>query len=362
MATLQPPGADAQLAFLAKLQRIFAEGDFTATYKFALLVALADLAVECGADDGEPLLLGTRQIGDRFIQLYWRQAAPYGTGRPDAAPGVLVQNKGAQAAVIAAVAVFRATVPVATAQAAARHADYPSLLRVVTQVVSAQPLTYLQNFGGGTDEFIYERTAPGQVWLKPGVAYCLRRFQSLVQQLARSHWLEHIKSNRRNHPILGEVDDLEDFLFATSRQSLAAFAVGLRKLDGGCCFYCGGSLTTFDVDHFIAFSRYPRDLAHNFVLAHAACNRSKSDALAAKRHLERWLARLVHRADDLAEIGVEAGLVVDAEVCRRVVAWGYASGVANNSAAWIAPNVFEAVDSSYLDLVLEEQTTASPGT
>ncbi len=40
-----PPSAEAQLAFLAKLQRLFAEGDFTATYNFALLIALADLAV-----------------------------------------------------------------------------------------------------------------------------------------------------------------------------------------------------------------------------------------------------------------------------------------------------------------------------
>ena len=30
----------------AKLRRLFAEGDFTATHKFALIIALADLAVE----------------------------------------------------------------------------------------------------------------------------------------------------------------------------------------------------------------------------------------------------------------------------------------------------------------------------
>ena len=46
------PSPEAQLQFLSKLQRLFAEGDFTATYKFALLMALADLAIELGADDG----------------------------------------------------------------------------------------------------------------------------------------------------------------------------------------------------------------------------------------------------------------------------------------------------------------------
>ncbi len=56
------PSPEAQLVFLSKLQRLFAEGDFTATYKFALLVSLADLAVELGDDSGEALELGHRGI------------------------------------------------------------------------------------------------------------------------------------------------------------------------------------------------------------------------------------------------------------------------------------------------------------
>jgi hypothetical protein len=77
-----------QLAFLSKLQRLFAEGDFTATYKFALLIALADLSVELGRDDNEPLKLPYRRIGLKLIQLYWQQAAPF-TG-----DDVLIQNLG----------------------------------------------------------------------------------------------------------------------------------------------------------------------------------------------------------------------------------------------------------------------------
>jgi hypothetical protein len=81
-STVPPPSAEAQLAFLAKLQRLFAEGDFTATYKFALLISLADLAVEVGADDGSELPLSNRQIAERFVQLYWRHAIPYGMAGP----------------------------------------------------------------------------------------------------------------------------------------------------------------------------------------------------------------------------------------------------------------------------------------
>jgi hypothetical protein len=47
------PSPERQLEFFGKLQRRFTEDDFTATYKFALLTALAELAVELGEDSGD---------------------------------------------------------------------------------------------------------------------------------------------------------------------------------------------------------------------------------------------------------------------------------------------------------------------
>lgn len=291
-SVVPPPTADQQLAFLAKLQRLFAEGDFTATYKFALLTALADLAVAHGHDDGAALRLSNRQIAECFVTLYWRHAMPYGTGRPGATAGVLVQNLGDQAAVVKAISEFRTQTGANSLVQAKAMPGFADLVAKVAATVSAQPLKYLQNFGGGADPFLYEREGRGTIRLHPGVAYCLRRFYPLIQQLSRAEWVAHIKGNQRNHAILGDSDDLEDFLFSTSRQSLAAIAAGLRKLEGNHCFYCGGKVHDADVDHFVPFSLYPRDLAHNFVLAHPSCNRSKSDALAARPHLERWLERL----------------------------------------------------------------------
>jgi 5-methylcytosine-specific restriction endonuclease McrA len=346
-----PPSAEAQLVFLSKLQRLFAEGDFTATYKYALLIALADLAVELGAEDGAELVISTRQIGERFIGLYWKHATPYGAGAVDAQPGVLVQNLGAQAAVVSAIAVFRQAVPASSPQVASKLPSYRELLGDVTTTVSAQPLNYLQNFGGKTDEFLYERLGKGKVRLKPGVAYCLRRFQPLVQQLARSNWIDHIKGNRRNWSVLGHSDDLGAFLFGLSRQSLLLIGGGLRKLDGKGCFYCGLPLGEADVDHFVPFSLYPRDLAHNFVLAHPSCNRSKSDMLAAKPHLERWLERLVLHSDALEEVGSKAGVVVDESVCRRVASWGYSSAHECGGHAWIEGRMVEPITIQYVDLL-----------
>jgi 5-methylcytosine-specific restriction endonuclease McrA len=342
------PSADAQLQFLSKLQRVFAEGDFTATYKFALLIALADLAVELGSDTDDQLVLTNRQIGERFVGLYWKHCLPYNSGR-GVDMGVLVQNKGKQAAVVSSITAFREKSGIHSLQLASAHPEFGPLLTDVSRTVSDQPLNYLQNFGGGNDEFLFERFAIAKIRLKPGVAYCLRRFYPLVQQLARSHWIEHIKANRQNLHILGAARDLESFLFASSRQSLEIMGRGLRKIDGARCFYCGRSLTVIEVDHFIPFARYPRDLAHNFVLAHPGCNRSKSDTLAARVHLERWLDRLIRCQEDLTEIGLQAGLVTSGDVARRVGHWAYTNAAAAQAKAWIAANEYTPVDKTYVD-------------
>jgi hypothetical protein len=48
-----PPGPITELEFLTKLQRILNEGLFVASYKYALLLALAELSVEKTiAEDG----------------------------------------------------------------------------------------------------------------------------------------------------------------------------------------------------------------------------------------------------------------------------------------------------------------------
>ena len=249
-----PPSAEAQLAFLAKLQRLFSEGDFTATYKFALLIALADLAVELGRPTTAPSLLcptsrspsaSSISIGDTQCRM-----ALDALGRSQ----VCLFKTSEPKLRSTAIAEFRAGTNAATVQQARVVAGYESLVSRVASTVSAQPLTYLQNFGGLTNAFLYERAGRGTITLKPGVAYCLRRFHPLVQQLSRSHWVEHIKANRRNHVILGDAGDLEDFLFSISRQSLAIIASGLRRLDGDRCFYCGQGLSLADVDHFVPFS------------------------------------------------------------------------------------------------------------
>lgn len=347
------PTAEEQLVFLGKVQRLFAEGEFTATYKFALLVSLVELAIEVPRLGGtSELELSVRSIATKFIELYWRQSFDYVAGRPGTKSGVLVQNLGNQAAVVNAIREFRVGAGLKGASlAVARQTNgFRTLVSQVAAVVSAQPLNFLQNFGGKTDEFLYRRGRPGFIVLRPGVPYCLQRFQPLIQQLARAHWVDHIKGNRRNAAMLGENSDLESFLFSTSRATLSMYGAHLRKLFGATCFYCRAPMSAVDVDHFIPFAAYPRDLGHNFVLAHPACNQSKSDSLAAYDHLARWLERNDRWKQAIAEISEECGLVHEADATRAIADWSYRSSCSLKGVAWIAKRHYESLGPRHLAL------------
>jgi len=354
---MPPPSPEAQLQWLNKLQRLFSEGEFTATYKFALLMALADLAVEKDSDDGEPIALTFREIAVKFIELYWQQTAPYARTSPSpallaadsATEQALYQSNGRQAAVVSSISAFRRQHPGLGPAAMTRDADAPcrKLIGEVAQTVAAQPVRYLQNFAGQTDRFLFE-TVTGGLVLLPGVAFCLRRFQPLVHQLSRNGWVRQIKAIGQNATLLGDTNDLEAFLFETPRQTLVQIGAGLRRLSNSRCFYCGERVGDADVDHFVPFSLYPRDLMHNFVLAHPACNRSKSDTLAALPHLERWREFIDHRDDDLREIGATVGRPADLSGSLAVARWGYGNGLNGGAQAWLRSKEYCPVTSEYL--------------
>src|ERR1700722_14806851 len=87
--TWPAPTPEEQVQFLRNIQRLLAEGLFVASYKFALLHALADLAVLKGDDSGAPLDLDTKNIAVKFVELYWRQCRPFHAG--DDVSGLVLQ-------------------------------------------------------------------------------------------------------------------------------------------------------------------------------------------------------------------------------------------------------------------------------
>jgi hypothetical protein len=189
------------------------------------------------------------------------------------------------------------------------------------------------------------RLAGGGIELKPGVAFCFRRFHELIEDMTRGAWVRFVRRVRANRAVLGEAKDLDEFLFGSERVDLSGYAPILRKVQEDRCFYCDGKLAdAADVDHFIPWARYPVDLGHNFVLSHQRCNNAKRDQLAATDHLERWCRRNEEHGTGLAADFDEHVLPNDVAASQRITRWAYAQAEATATPVWIAKGRYETLD------------------
>ena len=330
-----------EVTFLRKLQRLLEEGDFVATYKFALLQSLADLSVENDAAPDGTLSLSLDQVAEKFIEYYWRQARPYRDGL------VLLQNTGRQAAVLKRVAEAHSTYQVSLAAARRDQAGWKQLASTVAGTVEQMPLWKLQIIGGRPEEFLYRADAfrERQILLEPGVANCFRSFHPFIVNMVRGAWVDHLLRIRANQDMVGEQGDLSEFLFGSERRPLDEYRAILREHQSNRCFYCdqqvsgGGAL-----DHFIPWVRYPVDLGHNFVFAHSSCNRHKRDYLAHPEHLARWREQNLDSAEELGCRFDEAVLRNDVGRTRKIATWAYEQAELARANVWVSRDRFAGLD------------------
>jgi hypothetical protein len=204
------------------------------------------------------------------------------------------------------------------------------------------PLWRLQVLRNQTLDFLYEKSAANdRITLRAGVAANLRRFHGMIVRLAQSEWMHFIQGLPGNAPLLGATSDLGEFLFGAERSALIAMTPALADAQNGECMYCQRRVGAGHIDHFVPWSRYPRDLAHNLVLAHVECNSKKSDLLASESHLERWLERNRDHDASIINAGRTANLIVDGPAAISVANWAYSHAAQLGAAAWISGNLVE---------------------
>lgn len=316
------------LRLAERLIQLLDRGGFTATYKYAVLVALMDLCMELTSATGlPPDLITTRQLAEKVIELYWLHCAPYDSER-----GVLRQNTGkgdTQAEIIRHILQFRrevdadpaASLSLSRARAAAAPGAFERLVRVVEWKLIEMPLSRLQYIGRQEDRFLYEyaftkeiqrkpvsqyqdgigRVFDNRLLLKPGVGAALLALNGILRPLIHRQWAMMVAEMNGLKESL-----LEEFLFGAERISLDAVRPSLRDLQGGLCFYCDKAIRgVAHVDHFVPWSRHADDSVDNLVASHDDCNLRKSDYLAAAEHVERWRERSDRHSAELAQIARE---------------------------------------------------------
>jgi len=329
------PSADFQLDFLAKVERLLSQGRFTSTYKFALLIALTNIAVERGSDTGDELEVELDEIARQYLALYWNMARPY--PRVNA---ILKQNREAS----------KPSKMITLLKDEARHsqssyqrlrvyrASRDGLVNETRRTLAKDVLYRLQTVGktaeSEKDRFLYDHPPTAaecakrvHITLKPGVAACLRRLRGVIIAMVQARWALWVREN--NEKLSSDLE-LESFLFGASRSAVSVYAERFYDLQDKRCFYSGKKLDgpkSGEVDHFIPWARYPFDSPFNLVLASRAENNKKSDQLASPEARARWLARNADAQTcalltQPAPIGFGAS-IADRDTARMIAQWAY---------------------------------------
>jgi hypothetical protein len=314
-------GDTGAIALAERVLAVLDQGSFSATYKYALFMAILDLTIEKTTAGGPPTSLTTRELAEEIVKLYWPHASPYEPVRR-----VLRQGGGQvdhQAEIVRAIARFRQEVAGAPEDLhfraqLARPKAYERLARFVEWKLIEMPIPRLQVMGRDEDCFLYEyawdqsiKRAPvsayqdgkpgafdNRLLLKPGVAEHLVRLNGVLRPIVQREWAVMVASMNG----LPEAT-LESFLFGADRVPLDPVRQPLRDLQSNRCFYCDGRIAgACEVDHFIPWARYPDNGLDNLVAAHERCNKNKRDFLAAADHLERWRQRARNHGDMLADV------------------------------------------------------------
>jgi 5-methylcytosine-specific restriction endonuclease McrA len=369
------------LPIAEKIVQILDRGGFTATYKYAVLVALMDICMERTDAKGlPPASVTTRELAQKVIELYWPHSMPYHRrDRPE--HSVLLQSRagpGKPTLIIQRIIEFRDKFDAAHAHAPSLHraqlaappGAYEELLNEVEWTLIHMPLPRLQRIGRSQeDRFLYEYgftedTPKGQVRqyqqgqpslfrntldLKPHVSTALIALNGVLRPLVYRAWASMVADMNRI-----ELSDLEEFLVARpSRISLEPVRSDLLKLAGGRCFYCqNGIAGPCDVDHFVPWARHADNNIHNLVVTHRACNGHKSDFLASSEHVHRWAERASCQGDDLVIIAENAEWQCDRKRTFGVASAIY-SALAEGSLLWVKGETFLPLNRAQVRAALE---------
>jgi 5-methylcytosine-specific restriction endonuclease McrA len=292
--------AHRHLLLLERLQHLLRDSRYTTTYKFAVLHALCDLALEMPVREQRVPLT---QLAERVMELYWQQVIPFQA--PSARkPVSLRQSTGGPAAAVQLVARCRSAGSGRRGGRSPVHRrlDYaPTMLALLKKDV-------LRRLQPGATPFLYRMPiGRHELELCPGVADALRRFHGLLTDTIQARWTAWIE--QRNPQVRGS-DALREHLFGIDRIRLRAVVRPLLVLQDGRCFYSGVRITdrTAEVDHVLPWSLTRNNSVGNLVLASKHANLSKGDRLPTAEEAKRWIERNRDHSDALARIAEAANL------------------------------------------------------
>jgi hypothetical protein len=301
---------------LERLQDLLRESRYTTTYKFALLHALCDLALEMSPESSQ---LPLQRVAERIIELYWQQILPFSPPQADRSISLRMSTTP-QAVAITLVRQLHARHQgrLSAARSSGRMREYSqSMLDVLKRDV----LRRLQPTG--STPLLYRVPITGDnLDLLPGVPDTLRRFNGLLTDMIQSRWAAWVE---RVNPAIAGNDALRQHLFIPDRDTLRSVVPAMLDIQQGRCFYSHARITArgAHVDHFLPWSVTHNNSVGNLVLATAQANLAKRDRLPSKAKFRSWKQRNAEYSTELMRIASETGLPWQPDALTQLASWLY---------------------------------------
>jgi 5-methylcytosine-specific restriction endonuclease McrA len=314
------------ISFAERVLTLLDQGSYVSTYKYAVLLGIMDVVMERAGKSGmPPQTITTTQLANKVIEIYWPHTNSFYANKSDIE--ILRQSTGGQAEIISLISHFRQHPKVGNNAPLfmAKYRDPSGFQKLVNRIewkLIKMPLPKLQRIGNTLKEFIFhinwddsvnQRPVSdyqndrrdefdNQIYLQHNVGEYLVRLNSLLRPLIQREWSRMVAD-------INELEEakLQHFLFDAERAGAARLCKPLCELQNDLCFYCGHKMgnnaaSKPEVDHFIAWARYPNDSLANYVVAHKKCNGHKRDHLAASDHVMHWYDRLFGRSPVLSDL------------------------------------------------------------
>ena len=288
----------------------------TTSYKYGFLKSILDNLYNV---DGN-LCITYEKLFSTFAEIYWNllcrheltQIVKSRAGRYQKSRVELIVEKYASG--------FPAAVPFESLDGEVQEAVSAEVLRDCSKnVVGA--------LYGDFQGKLYGFSGKGRyIQLNPSAYEFFQKFKVDIERLNYYEWAKFLeKANEGTIGLLGKLEGI------THRTNLSYYRRILYEVfEETNCFYCGRSLKeTMQVDHFVPWSFNKENQLWNFVLSCPACNRKKSNKLAAKNYLIRLQERneeIVTELPDMDNLDVQMEFQ---EYDRRKLLTMYQAAVTN---------------------------------
>lgn len=264
---------------IATVNKALSQGSKTSTYKFAFFKSILDNIFNV---DLENNFLDYEKIAFRFTEIYWNLSLHFGLKQ-------MISYDGKVTSVEKKIKKFYNENFISNVENAIPFFESISEENKLklTKIIKSEMLKYVVGafcFDTNYQFYHFDKKNLDGIKLNPSVYNAFVKYKTVFEKQNYFEWIKYLEKANKEEDSYKLAEKLD---FSTKRSNLSEYRKILQDFGQNKCFYCGKTINSSPVDHFIPWSFVKDDKMWNFVLACQTCNSSKNDKLPSDSFIEK---------------------------------------------------------------------------